>query len=103
MRALAVTEEFSKTDKIVYFGAYAWIAVWALIFVVGTLWNLSHDVPTEAWIKWWGIHLGIEIVFGSLVMIWYSIGGSIDVFRLFKDLSKVKVDESDDGQVNKLN
>ncbi len=99
-RALAVTDEFSLTDKIIYFGAYGWIAVWALIFIGGTVWNLTHEVPTSAWVKWWGIHLGIEIIFGSLVMVWYSIGGTRDVARLFKGLAEVKINTFDDGRVS---
>lgn len=97
----AVTHEFSLSDKIVYFGAYTWIGVWTLIFIVGTLWNLSHEVTTAQWIKWWGFHIGIELIFGAGVMVWYTIGGSRDVFRLFKGLNNINVDESDDGWIEK--
>ena len=33
-------------------------------------------------------------------MIWYSIGGSRDVWRLFRDLKAVKTNELDDGRVS---
>lgn len=100
MKFFAVTREFSRFDKVIYFGAYLWIAVWTLVFIVGTAWNLTHDVSTAAWIRWWGIHIGIEVVFSMLVMTWFSIGGGRDVYRLYRDLNKVELNELDDGRVH---
>ncbi|MEM6885529.1 MAG: hypothetical protein AAF571_10885, partial [Verrucomicrobiota bacterium] len=99
-RWLGITKEFSLADKWIYFGAGAWIIVWTLVFIIGTVWNLTHDVSTETWVQWWGIQIGIEIVFGSCVMIWFSLGGARDVLRLFRGLKQVKVNPLDDGRVS---
>ena len=37
-------EEFTKTDKIIYLLNYAWTGLWTIVFIVGTIYNLSNDV-----------------------------------------------------------
>ena len=38
-------------------------------------------------------------IVGVISTVWFSIGGTVDIIRLFKDLAARTVDTSDNGQV----
>ena len=42
-------KEFTKTDKIIYLLNYAWTGFWTIIFIIGTIYNLSNDVSNASW------------------------------------------------------
>lgn len=98
-RVLGVGLEFSLFDKIIYFGQIIWVAFWGITFVVGTVWNMAHDVSEESWRWWWGVHISILMIMIVTVAIWYTFGGGRDLFRLFRDLKNTEVQDDDDGTV----
>ena len=67
--------------------------------MVGTVWNMAHDVSEESWRWWWGIHSSILMTMIVIVAIWYTFGGGRDLFRLFHDLKTIEVQDDDDGTV----
>ena len=46
-------EEFTKTDKIIYLLNYAWTGLWTIVFIIGTIYNLSNDVSNTSWMNFW--------------------------------------------------
>ncbi|MCK7469597.1 MAG: hypothetical protein MZU95_01405 [Desulfomicrobium escambiense] len=36
--------EFTRWDKVIYVATYAWTASWVVVFVVGTVLNLTREV-----------------------------------------------------------
>jgi SSS family solute:Na+ symporter len=46
-KLLGMGREFTRGDKIIYIASYSWTALWTLVFIVGTVWNLSHRDPPE--------------------------------------------------------
>ncbi|MGE4490531.1 MAG: sodium:solute symporter [Kiritimatiellales bacterium] len=98
-RILGITDEFSRSDKVVYYGMTLWTVFWSLVFIIGTAYNLSHTVSPEAWRKWWKIHLGILLSISVISTVWFTWGGIRDMFRLYRDLRVKNRDESDDGWV----
>ena len=91
--------EFSKSDKVLYGIVICYTAVYFLAFIIVTLYNLFHDVPITAWNNYWKFNVYLSIVLGSIVLVWFTIGGIMDLKKLFKGLSTESVDEHDDGFV----
>ncbi len=48
-KMLGMGKEFTRGDKIIYICNYVWTGAWLLIFAVGTIYNLTHDVDDLAW------------------------------------------------------
>ncbi len=99
-RIFGITHEFTLFDKLIYVGVYAWITGWIAVFVVGTAWNVSQDVPSSAWRWWWSIHLKILITAIAVMAVWFGIGSIRDIIRFFKDLRLREVHQEDDGTVS---
>jgi SSS family solute:Na+ symporter len=102
LRMLGMGQEFSRTDKIIYIATYVWILLWAGVFVIGTIYNLTHDVADLLWMKFWYWYLGINIAMAIGVVVWFTIGGVRDVRALFRRLGTMQRDDQDDGFVTKL-
>lgn len=103
LRILGMGKEFSRTDKIIYIATYVWILLWAGIFIVGTIYNLTHDVADLTWMKFWYWYLGINIALAIVVVVWFTIGGVRDVKALFRRLGTMERDDKDDGSVSRTN
>ncbi len=100
-KVLGMGKEFTKGDKFIYIISYAWILGWTIVFIVGTIYNLSHDVPDLHWLSYWKYYVFIYAVVSAIVLVWFSIGGAIDMKAMFKKLKEMKRDASDDGHVFK--
>lgn len=113
-KALGYDEHFSRGDKFVSGGLFAWSMFWFLVFIVVTLWNvvgfasenlawpLSEIRPwtTARWATYYhfaGILLPLAI--GIVTTIWFTIGGISDMFKLFRTLGRRHTDAHDDGTV----
>jgi SSS family solute:Na+ symporter len=100
-KVLGMGKEFTRGDKFIYILSYAWITVWTLIFIVGTIYNFTHDVPDTHWFSYWKYYVIIYASVSAVVVLWFSIGGFIDLRSMFKKLSEMKRDDTDDGYVIK--
>jgi SSS family solute:Na+ symporter len=105
-RALGINSEFGRRDKVLYVATWGWSLGWVLVFIAGTVYFLTRDVPggdwsrwDPAWLKFWEAKTWIDIAVGSVVIIWFTWGGVRDVRRLLRDLKARPADESDDGVV----
>ena len=96
---LGMGKEFTLGDKLIYLLNYIWIFGWLAVFVIGTMYNLTHDVKTESWLKFWHIYIVVTFFMSILVLIWFLIGGTKDLIHLFRDLRLRKRDHLDDGRV----
>ena len=80
---------------------YTWVWGWGITFVIGTSYNMAHDVSDETWKSWWMIQVGIFALMAVLVTVWYTIGGMRNVVDLYRTLRSKAVDVHDDGTVIK--
>jgi len=97
LRILGMGREFTRADRILYIATYAQTAFWIIIFIVGTIYNLNHDVPDEAWARFWRFYFFVQIIVSIVVIFWFSIGGFRDISAMLGRLRVMKRDESDDG------
>jgi SSS family solute:Na+ symporter len=98
-RVLGMGKEFSPGDKAIYIATYVHTAIWFLIFVGGTIYNLTHDVADATWVHFWRIYFYIQVVFSVFVIAWFSIGGVRDIGAMLRRLRVMQRDETDDGTV----
>ena len=54
--------------------------------------------------SWWNVYffvtfLAVPAAIGVISTVWFMIGGSHDIMRLFRDLARQSVDAADNGQV----
>ncbi|MDZ7292223.1 MAG: sodium:solute symporter [candidate division KSB1 bacterium] len=99
LKMLGMGKEFTRGDKIIYIASYVWIFLWFIVFIVGTVYNFSHAVSDEMWMKFWYVYLAFNIAAATAVVIWFTIGGIKNLREMFADLSTRLRDHSDDGRV----
>ncbi len=99
-KAIGVGKEFTRGDKLIYIATYAYTFIWTFIFIAGTIYNLTTDVPDLQWMEFWKIFIYINIFISIGVIIWFGIGGMFDLKAMFKRLRTMERDNSDDGFVD---
>jgi SSS family solute:Na+ symporter len=96
---IGITDEFTRRDVVATLVTVAWPAAWTVVFIVGTVYNLTTDVPRESWLGFWHGWLWLTYGAGVVVTIWFTIGGVRDLIDLRRRLRAIRPDERDDGRV----
>ncbi len=99
-RLLGFDSDFTFWDKIVSGGIFFWSMFWLTIAVIGTVWNLIHRWPTQVWATYWlVVGIILPVIVAAVTLVWFGIGGVIDIQRFFARLASMKRDARDDGSV----
>jgi SSS family solute:Na+ symporter len=98
-RVLGMGREFTRSDKVIYIATYAWTASWVVVFVIGTVVNLTRGGATEAWMRFWRTYVMIYLVASIFVIVWFSAGGIVNLKDMIRTLRTMKRDPSDSGFV----
>jgi SSS family solute:Na+ symporter len=98
-RALNITLEFDKGDKLTYYFSLAWLVLNFLVVLIGTIYNAFTDTGYLGWELFWQINLWSVFFICSVVAVWFAIGGVRDFIDMFKRLGEDARDHSDDGMV----
>ncbi|HDL07394.1 MAG TPA: sodium:solute symporter, partial [Desulfobacteraceae bacterium] len=96
---LGMGKDFNRRDRIIYMGIAIWTATLVAVFVIGTIYNLTVDVEDSWWVTFWKYYLWVFFIFGSVTTVWFTIGGIIDMRKMFDRLKRETIDETDDGRV----
>ena len=99
LKMLGMGREFTKGDKAVYFLTYTMIVGWTLVFVAGTVYNLTHDVSDTAWANFWQVYVYIQLAISIAVVVWFTVGGVRDLKDMLRRLDVMDRDDFDDGVV----
>lgn len=97
MARLGINEEFTRGDKFLFFLNLTYGIIWFSIFLTGTIWNLAHPVSVETWKWWWSIQIVFALVAVAITVPWFVICGTFDLVDLFRRLTRLKRDATDDG------
>jgi hypothetical protein len=84
---------------VIYIATYAWTASWVVVFVIGTVVNLTRGGATEAWMRFWRTYVMIYLVASIFVIVWFSAGGIVNLKDMIRTLRTMKRDPSDSGFV----
>ena len=98
-KILGMGKEFTKFDKFIFIINYLWTFGWTIVFIIGTIYNLSNDVSDTVWMNFWWIYLLIHILLAIVSIVWFTIGGFIDLKNMMDHLKYSERDHSDDGFV----
>jgi len=93
-------EEFTKGDKLIYILNYVWTGIWTLVFIVGTIYNLSNEVSDASWMFFWRNYIYIFIVISLVIIVWFTVGGFHDLKIMMDKLKTEERDHHDDGWVS---
>ena len=93
-------KEFTKNDKLIYILNYAWTGFWTLVFIIGTVYNLSNPVSDDAWMKFWEYYIYIHLILSGIVLIWFTLGGFHDLKSMISALKSDVRDHGDSGWVD---
>ena len=96
---LGMSNEFTRSDRMVYIATMSWVIGWSLIFICATTYAVVFGISSAAWLKFWKIYIFMGIGIGVLFVIWFTIGGLGDVRYLFRKLKTAARDYSDTGVV----
>ena len=99
LKIFGIGKEFTIEDKIIYLVSFVWNIFFTLVFVFGTFYNLYNDVSDESWMLYWKYQIYINIVFSFIIIVWFTIGGFIDIKKMFISLDSDKRDHGDSGWV----
>jgi SSS family solute:Na+ symporter len=102
-RALGMGREFTRGDRLLYLATYAWVGGWTLVFIAGTVINLARDVDDTVWAGFWQGYVYLMVVVSSIVVLWFAIGGFIDIRAMLGRLAVMRRDDTDDGWVRDPN
>lgn len=90
----------SRGDRWLYRIVIAYAGIYMLAFAIVTAYNLVRPVATSAWVAYWRFSTYLSVALGTLVCIWFTVGGTRDLVRLLRDLRAYKADAHDDGFVS---
>ena len=101
-KLIGITPEYSKGDKLISYLVFGYTFGYKFFigFILVVFWNLISPWKME----WWGHYflffsLVIPGIAAAVTTVWYGIGGTVDLFRLFRDLENRIVDPLDNGMV----
>ena len=102
-KLIGVTPDYTLGDKIIAYGTFIYsFGISFGLFYIGTIiWNAFYRWP----ISWWGwrlfiISVAVACVIAAISMIWFMIGGIIDLKQMFRDLAaRTQINELDNGMV----
>jgi len=96
---VGIDSEFTKKDNFIAVVTVLWDLSWFALFVIATIVNLTMDISTHAWARFWHFWIWCYLIITIPVNIWFAIGGIADLRRFFKLLASASRDSRDDGSV----
>ena len=99
-RLFGLSRDFSLEDKIIYLTIAGCVILSALVFIIVTIYNIVFDVESQTWIKFWHLFVWLILVLGTVTTIWFTLGGLFDLRKMFRRLSTIIRDDTDDGTVD---
>ena len=99
---IGIDNQYTRGDRILAWSVFVWSFVWGFLccFVGVAVWNFISPWGNEGWLRWFFFNNFILAgIIGVVSTIWFSIGGTLDLRRLFRDLARKEENVLDDGRV----
>jgi len=100
-KLLGFNERYSKGDRILAWSVFLWTMMTFSVFAVAALSNLLLGVwSSQTWFLYWKYYtVGLTGFVAVVTTVWFTIGGTVDLRRLFQRLKVLQVNVADDGRV----
>ncbi len=95
---LGFSREFTGMDRVVTYVTLSWPLFWSFAFVGGSIYAMVFGIPADDWLVYWHVWLWVVLGAGIIVTVWLSIGGMIDLRRMYRLLRAKPHDSADDGE-----
>ncbi len=97
---LGLTSEFSPGDRIVAIAFALYTFGWWGIFIAVSLLHFGFGLIGEGfWLRFWHGYILVSLASCVPIVIWFTVGGIIDIRALVADLKTAKRNPLDDGRV----
>ncbi len=101
-KLIGITPEYTRGDKVIAWSVflYSFVYHFLITFIIVIIWNGFHPWPLE----WWGyyflvVSLVIPGIAAAITTVWFGIGSTIDLVRMFRDLRHRVANPLDNGMV----
>jgi SSS family solute:Na+ symporter len=101
LKIIGIDAQYTKGDKVL-----AWsVFLWSVLYSFGTclvivIWNTIYSWPEEWWRHWFFInYIVIYAIIAIVSTLWFTIGTTWDLRRMFRRLAAKDVNVRDDGRV----
>lgn len=101
-KILGYDANYTRGDKILACSVFIWSFGYGFLgcFLLVIVWNFFSPWPD----LWWGHYfyfknILIPLLVALITTVWFSIGGTLDLIKMFKTLDSHEADEQDDGRV----
>jgi hypothetical protein len=100
-RIIGIDSQYTTGDKILTWSVFVWSFVWGFgSFIVLVIWNKISPWSNTWWANWFFLNNFILAgIVGIVSTVWFTIGGTVDLNRLFKRLREKEFNVLDDGRV----
>ena len=99
---LGIDKSYTRGDKVLAWSvfSYSFIYTFIILFATVVIWNFVTPWGDKAWGTYFFVKQFLIVgVIGIVSTFWFGIGGTIDLFRLYRDLAKKETNDLDDGRV----
>jgi Na+/proline symporter len=99
---LGIDEQYTRGDRWLAWSVFIYSFGWGFVaaFVGVVLWNLVDPWTNAAWSYWFYLNnFLLAGAIGVVSTVWFTIGGTIDLKRLFDALAAKQTSVLDDGRV----
>ena len=99
---IGIDDQYSRGDRILAWSVFVWSFGWGfcISFVGIILWNLIDPWGNAGWSNWFFLNnFLLAGAIGVVSTVWFTIGGTMDLRRLFADLAAKETNVLDDGRV----
>ncbi len=98
---IGINSQYSRGDKAIAYSVFVYSVVWGLgSWLFAVIWNLVTPWPINWWANWFYLNnIILAGVVGCVTTIWFTIGGTWDLCRLFDRLKNKTTNANDDGRV----
>ena len=101
MQKIGFSREYSRADTWITTITVLWPLAFTVLFVVGTLYAVFFGIPQGVWVEFWRWWTWLIFGTGCVIVVWFTIGGFLDLKRMYAHLEKYRADARDDGSVEK--
>lgn len=101
-KVIGITSDYTTGDKIIAYAVFGYSFVYSMViaFLLVLVWNIISPWNIKYWSWYFFIHNVVVLgIVGIISTIWFSIGGVIDIRRLFRDLADRTANPLDNGVV----
>jgi len=101
-KLLGIDRNYTTGDKVLAWSVflYSFVYSFVIMFLAVIIWNHFSPWPDKWWADYFYItRIVVAGIIGLVSTVWFSIGGTLDLMKLFKRLATKEDNILDDGRV----